>query len=116
MRLWKREHTGQFVAATNRFLYASDSNGDVLLLSRSDGAELGSLPLQGYPIRPENDRTDRLFAVSRSGRILCIHQRGRDYPTYHKFPDRRPILPEVTPEQPSAPAGDESEPGATGGN
>jgi hypothetical protein len=101
---WMREDVGQFAAATNTFVYVNDKTGPVRLLSRNNGSDLGELPLHFYSIRPENDRTDRLFAVSPTGRVLCIHERGRDYPLYHKFPDRRPNLPEMTPEEDEAAA------------
>jgi outer membrane protein assembly factor BamB len=100
---WVKENVSQFLAATNSFVYVADQIGNVHLVSRKDGTEIGMLPLRHYPVRPENDRTDRLFMVNETGRILCIHEKGSDYPLYHQFPDRRPILPEITPEAPAGP-------------
>ncbi|MEX2286728.1 MAG: PQQ-binding-like beta-propeller repeat protein, partial [Planctomycetaceae bacterium] len=63
-QFWVRENVGQFLAATNSLVYASDMVGNIQLVSREDGSTLGMLPLRQYTVRPENDRTDRLFLVT----------------------------------------------------
>ncbi|MEX0704479.1 MAG: PQQ-binding-like beta-propeller repeat protein [Planctomycetales bacterium] len=103
-RRWWNADASQFLAATAATVFASDHLGNVLLLSRETGRPVGALPLRHYAARFSNDRTDRLFVATDSGRVLCIHEEGRDFPHYHRFPERKPILPEFTPEEPEEPA------------
>ena len=56
-----------------------------------------------FSVRVANDRTDRIFMSTESGLVIALRKRGETIPIYHKFPDRLPILPEVTPEEPTPP-------------
>lgn len=99
---WWRPRITKFLAATQDFLYVSDPVGNVVLLSRDNGGLIGALPLRQFSVRLENDRTDRLYMSTQSGLLVCIREKGREFPIYHMYPDRQPILPEFAPE-----AGDE---------
>ena len=93
---WKRDEIATFLAATPSLVYTSDRLGNILLLARKDGAVTGVLPLRGFSVRISNSRTDRLFIATTSGLVVCIREQGQDFPLYYQFPDRRPILPELT--------------------
>lgn len=97
--LWFNRQASGFLAATPATVYASAPSGDVLVLNRADGRKLGSFPLEGFPIRIANDRTDRLYFAAPSGLMLCIRERDLEFPLYYKVPETRPVLPEVAPEQ-----------------
>lgn len=103
-RKWWRPKISQFVAASLNTLYVSDQLGNLIMLRREDGAVLGALPFRSFSVRMANDRTDRIYIARPSGLIACIREKGRDYPLYLKYPDRRPILPELTKEPPAPPA------------
>ena len=103
---WWRPDITQFLTASPTRLYVSDSQSNIVLLSRQDGALLGAFPLRPFPIRVFNDRTDRLFLASDSGLAVGLHEIGQEFPIYHLFPERRPILPEFAPENPEPPADD----------
>lgn len=45
---------------------------------------------------------DRIFLASPSGLVVALRERGRSFPQYHMFPERRPILPEFAPDPPAA--------------
>lgn len=102
--LWWNPHATEFLAATPSLVYASDDLGNVLLLSREDGTMRGLLPLRSFNVRIANDRTDRLCLITSRGLIICIHEQGREFPLFQKFPERRPILPLFAPELPEADA------------
>ena len=87
-----------YVGATRKVVYVTDSLGNIVGLSRKDGAMIGALPLRGFPIRYGNELTDRLFITSETGLTVCIREQGMEFPTFHKYPDRQPILPEFAPE------------------
>ena len=82
----------------------TDDLGNLMVLSRADGAPLGVLPLRDYSIRVANDRTDRIYLCTESGLVVALRERDQEFPEYHMFPERRPILPDFAPEgeQPAA--------------
>lgn len=98
---WRQPRAAEFLASTDNYVYASDALGEVLLLAQRDGAIVGTLPVRDLSVRMGNDRTDRLYLASTDGLVVCIREEGRDFPLYHKYPDRRPILPELTPDEPA---------------
>ncbi|HEY0984700.1 MULTISPECIES: outer membrane protein assembly factor BamB family protein [unclassified Schlesneria] len=97
-RWWKPDLT-HFIAATGDAVAASDVDGNLVMISRENGAAIGSLPLHRFVVRPSNDRTDRIYMATEAGLVICLRQTGHSYPVYHRFPDRLPLLPEITPEE-----------------
>jgi hypothetical protein len=80
-------------------VYASSYVDDVLILNRATGKQVGAFALRGYPVRIANDRTDRLYFATDKGLVLCLRERERDYPLFHKQPEKRPVEPEIAPEE-----------------
>ncbi len=117
--IWRAREAVRFLAATPSIVYASGYVDDVLLLNRSNGRPVGSFSLRGFPVRIANDRTDRMYFASERGLVLCVRERDRDYPLFHKQPEKRPVEPEIAPEdagkgkapakKPAAKKGDETE-------
>lgn len=103
-QLWWDPKLTQFLAASTSNVYASDELGNVVVLSRPNGAVLGAIPLRSFSVRLSNDRTDRLFLSTRSGMVVCLRERGREFPVYHMHPERQPILPEFAEDAPPPPA------------
>lgn len=115
---WWSPVVQEFVSATPTRVYGTDSAGNLAIISRKDGGLVGTIPLQDFPVRVHNARTDRIFVCSTSGRVACFKEEGIKQPLYHARPERRPILPifpgdEVIPapgaEPPQAPAATEGE-------
>jgi outer membrane protein assembly factor BamB len=98
---WRQPRGTEFLASTDRLVFASDALGGILLLAHEDGAVVGTLGQRDLSVRMANDRTDRLYLASPDGLVVCIREEGRDFPLYHKYPDRRPILPELAPDEPA---------------
>ncbi len=92
------EQVVRFLAASKSTVYAADELGNVLLLNRKTGERAGVLPLRGYKVQLSNDRTDRLFLATTSGRVICIREQAQEFPLYYMHPERRPILPEFASE------------------
>jgi outer membrane protein assembly factor BamB len=99
---WHQPRATTFLAATDSYLFASDSLNNVLMLAHEDGGIQGEAPLKRFSKYLPNERTDRLFLASSDGVILCISEQGQEFPQYHKFPERRPILPELAEDEPDA--------------
>lgn len=101
--LWSVPIVTQFIAATPTRIFGSDRAGNVAVLDRNDGAVLGTLPLVDFSIRVSNERTDRMFLATTTGLVTCLRERGAEIPIYHRYPERRPILPLFGDETPAAP-------------
>ena len=71
----------------------SDSLGNIVIVDRNDGSPVGALPLRDFKVRVSNDRTDRMYLATESGLVISIRDKNREFPIYHKYPERRPILP-----------------------
>ncbi len=88
----------RFLGATQNFFFASDAHENIVVMSNKADQQrtiLGALPLRRFSNRIANDRTDRLFVATDDGLVVSIRERGSDFPIYHMFPDRRPILPNL---------------------
>ena len=92
-RRWWLPHMEDFVGQTSNQLFITDSLGQISVLSPKDGAVIGALPLRNFSFRYGNELTDRLYLATETGLVVCIREQGREFPTYHMFPERQPILP-----------------------
>lgn len=102
---WERPGVTDFLGATKSRLFTADATGNVVLLQRSTGRPLGTLPLRPFSVRLENDRTDRLFMATPSGLVMCLREQGSQFARYHKYPEREPVIPEIEPDElPETPA------------
>ena len=90
---WWAPNTVEFVAASATRVFGSDRAGNLAVHDRSDGSLLGTIPLSGFSLRVGNDRTDRIYLATTSGLVTCLRERGAEIPIYHRYPERRPILP-----------------------
>jgi len=100
---WTNRSATRFLAATPNLVYASSYVDDVLILNRANGKQVGAFALRGFPVRIANDRTDRMYFATEKGLILCLRERERDYPLFHKQPEKRPVEPEIAPEEGAKP-------------
>ena len=94
-RRWWRPDLTNFIALTGGAVATSDLDGNLIMVSRDRGETIGSLPLRRYSVRTGNDRTDRIYLATESGLLICLRQLGHNFPVYHRYPDRLPILPEL---------------------
>lgn len=104
---WQQPIATEMIAVSENRVYASDLSGNLLVLQRDNGTILGVLDLKRFSIRVQNDRTDRIVLASPGGTVLGLREIGSDFPVFHLNPERRPILPELAPEDGAAmPSGD----------
>jgi len=97
-RWWQPKLT-DFVSTTATTTFARDRDDNLVLLDLKDGRLIGRVPASAYPRHVQNDRNDRVYLASNTGRILALRQKGHDIPVYHKYPERLPLLPEFAPEE-----------------
>ena len=102
-KYWRPNYV-DFVGATRQLLFVSDRVNNLVVLSRKDGALVGALPYRGYKYRYANELTDRIYMATQTGLVVCLREIGQEFPTFHLYPERQPILPEFTPEEDEDPA------------
>lgn len=95
---WWQPLGSTFISMSPTRVYATNKLGDLLVLSRKDGAVLSAVPLRKYQVKLMNDLNDRIFCASESGVILCLKQKDLPFPIRFKHQDRYPILPQIAPE------------------
>ena len=100
-RRWKKSYMEDFVGATKNLVFLTDNLGHVSILASSDGAPIGALKLQSFSVRYGNELTDRLYMATKSGLVICLREQNKEFPTYHMFPERQPILPEFASDDPA---------------
>jgi outer membrane protein assembly factor BamB len=101
---WWQPQAVNYVAATGKRVYATDSDFNLLVMSRETGSVASVLPLRRFTKRFPNDRTDRIIVSTDSGLVMVLREKGRNIPSYHMYPDRLPILPEFASEDGDGPA------------
>lgn len=99
---WWMPRLQQYVAVANDIVFARDDNKDIVMVAAADGRTIGRLPTGRFSRHVSNDRTDRVYLAMDTGRIAALRFRGRDFPVYHKHPERLPLLPDFAPEIPDA--------------
>lgn len=109
-QIWWRPRLVEFVAATDRLAFVTNSDEQIVIVNRATGDTIGTLPFQRYTNRLINDRTDRLVLAMDSGLVVMIRERDREFPRYFKFPENQPIRPTFADEAPAADADNAPQP------
>lgn len=119
---WTSEGVAKVVAASSKRIYALDHFGNLIVLDKATGSQLGKLPIGGSDLSISNVLTDRIYLATSLGTLICLRETGAVYPTIFmplpkapedKAPTRRRRAttpkPESAEEESSDGAGDESD-------
>lgn len=80
----------RFLAANDRFIYANDHSGRLLILDRQRGRRLSMLDTTAFRVPVVNTVTDRLYLAANNGLIVCLHDRDVREPIRHRrFLDKK---------------------------
>lgn len=128
---WSVSGVRQIVAASESTLYYTDLYGRLIGVNRNSAEPVFSMEMDEAGVLPFNDRTDRVLAITQSGRVTSFAERriefgimaipvgggitwavtpkaelSVDFARYHRNPGERPISPEVPAKdpKPAAPA------------
>jgi hypothetical protein len=74
----------RFLAANDRFVYAADSSGRLLVLDYKRGVRLSMLDTRDFRVPVVNEVTDRLYLAANDGLIVCLHDRDQVEPIRHR--------------------------------
>jgi outer membrane protein assembly factor BamB len=73
------------LAVNNKFVYATDTGGRLIVLDREQGTQLSFYePFRDYAFPVDNQITDRLMLAANDGSILCLHDREYEKPLQHR--------------------------------
>lgn len=109
---WSRPNLTGLIAVAGNTVFGSDVEGNLISVDRGDGAVNATVNLRRFPHRIANELTDRLYLASDAGTVVCLRQTGRRFPTYHRHPERLPLVPEFAPEEGSEPPAADPPPAA----
>ena len=91
---WRNHRAERLLAVNQRFVYATDRIGKLLVLDYQRGNEMAQYDLSDYTVPITNEWNDRLYFASQDGQILCLYQRDNLTPFRTKNVEiRRPIKP-----------------------
>lgn len=81
--LWSSRGAYQFIAASPTRLYTADAKGQLLIIDAKSGAHLGALATQGSTIKVFNRDNDRVYLLTTTGLVQCLHEVGLKEPAWH---------------------------------
>jgi len=105
-QFWWNPRLKGFTALLGDRVICRDADLALAVVNADTGELQGRIPARYYDHPVVNDRSDRIFLATNRGEVLAIREVGRELPTYHRYPERRPILPEIAPEEPAPPMPD----------
>ena len=89
--IWRNLRAERFVSANKRFVYALDRQGQLLVLDKETGIELGTWSGAREFVFPiANEYTDRLYLSSNDGLVVSLHDRHNIKPLVMKKPPAPP--------------------------
>ncbi len=106
--LWTVPRMADFLSASTNRVYVTDRHNNFTILSRETGEQLGAFPLDRYKHHLPNDRSDRIYLATEAGLVVCLREQKREFPRFHKYPERQPILPEFAAEGAEGEAAEEA--------
>lgn len=80
---WETPGISQLLGVSKTRVYGIDSRGHISILDRASGVNQGSLETSTETIAVVNADTDRLYLVSETGLVQCLHEIGSDQPYVH---------------------------------
>lgn len=82
-QIWSSRGPYQFISASPTRLYTADAKGQLLIIDAKSGAHLGTLATQGSSIKVFNRENDRVYLVTATGLVQCLHEVGLKEPAWH---------------------------------
>jgi outer membrane protein assembly factor BamB len=81
---WLNPQAERFLSTNQKFVYALDRTGLLLVLDYARGTTLAQYDMRDWTIPVPNELTDRFYLASQDGQILCLRNRGQKTPLTNK--------------------------------
>ncbi len=78
--LWTQRQAVRFLSASEKFVYAADRIGRLLVLDYARGSELARLDTSHWVVPVSNEWTDRLYLANHDGQIVCLRHNDLTQP------------------------------------
>ena len=82
-QLWHAPLITKFVAASPTRLYVADKLDRLLVLDAKSGGRIDTLPFPATDIMVLNMRTDRIYLITKTGLVQCLHEMELTQPARH---------------------------------
>jgi len=82
--VWQTRSAHRFLATSPKVVYATDRTGNLLLVDRANGVQVGFCDARDFTVPVFNDLTDRVFFASNDGLLVCLHDRDLAKPHVNK--------------------------------
>jgi len=83
--LWSSPGIDSFIAASPNWLYVKNTSGDLVRVNPQDGAGTTLFSLKAYKEVYYNNENDRIYLITGSGLIQCLHEMGCEQPVRHSY-------------------------------
>jgi len=83
--LWSSPGIASFIAASPDWLYVRNTSGELVRVNPQDGAQTTLFSLKAYKDVYNNNENDRIYLITNTGLILCLHEMEREQPVRHTY-------------------------------
>ena len=83
--LWCSQGIDSFIAASPEWVYVKNTVGELTAVNPKDGAQTTLFSLKAYKDVYYNNENDRIYLITSSGLIQCLHELGRELPARHIY-------------------------------
>lgn len=80
---WTAPNVMKFIAQSPTRIYAADKFDRLLVLDAETGNRIDTLPFSAADIMVGNARTDRIYLISKTGLVQCLHETELEQPFRH---------------------------------
>jgi hypothetical protein len=81
---WLNKQADSFLSTNQRFVYARDRSGLLLVLDYARGSTLAQFDMRDWLLSVPNDLTDRIYLANTDGQIICLRNRSEKMPLRNK--------------------------------
>ena len=78
--LWLNKQADRFLSTNQKYVYALDRTGNLLVIDYARGTTLGQYDMRDWIIPVPNELTDRFYLASHDGQIICLRNRSEIAP------------------------------------
>ncbi len=93
---WLNKQADRFLSTNQKYVYALDRSGLLLILDYARGTTLGQYDMRDWVHSIPNELTDRCYLASNDGQILCLRSRPQTVPVRNRtLEEKLPLKKEL---------------------